>query len=115
MESTVGGRPGRLGLAGVRMPLFHQVTMPAKDSVRSDEQPQSSQHLPAQWLKEGCKKGPVIRREPHLLGAESPLEDSDLVAQRQDLRILGAVAHRQQTKRGKRVGDGKVSETKQHD
>jgi len=66
-------------------------------------------------VKQSREEGAVFRRESDLLGAELPLQDSDLVAQRQDFRILGAVAHRQQTKRGKRIADSKVSETEQHD
>jgi hypothetical protein len=66
-------------------------------------------------VKQSREEGAVFRGESDLLGAQLPLQDSDLVAQRQDLRILGAVAHRQQTKRGKRIGDGKASETEQHD
>ncbi|MFG2497441.1 hypothetical protein ACGFSB_04390 [Streptomyces sp. NPDC048441] len=42
-------------------------------------------------------------------------QDGDLVAQGKDFRVFVAVAQRQQSQRGERVGDGQVGETKQHE
>lgn len=62
------------------MTPFHQIAMPAHDSVRADEKPQSAKHLAGQRRQESGEEGPVLRREPHPgVGAELPFQDGDLV------------------------------------
>jgi hypothetical protein len=43
-----------------------------------------------------------------------PLQDRDLVAQGQDLYVLGSVAHRQQPQHRQPVGYGQLRQSKQH-
>ncbi len=67
-------------------------------------------------MQQGGQEGPVGRGEPDLatLAVQLPFEDRDLVAQGEDLRVLGPVAHRQQPQHRQRVGHGEVGQSKQH-
>jgi hypothetical protein len=49
------------------------------------------------------------------LVAELSLRDGELVAQGENFGILLMVGHGPQSKRGERVGDGKISEAGQHE
>ncbi|GGT40336.1 hypothetical protein GCM10010176_100190 [Nonomuraea spiralis] len=54
----------------------HQISVPAQDGARSDEQPQSAQDLAWQRSEEGGEKGPVLRGKSHPdIRAELPFED----------------------------------------
>src|SRR4051812_28907243 len=49
----------------------------------------------------------------HLLGAQLPLQHREPMAQREDLYILVAFAHRQQTQEGERIRDTQVRQSQQ--
>jgi hypothetical protein len=65
-------------------------------------------------MEQGRQERPISRVEPHLLGAQLPLQHRELVAQRQDLHILVPIAQRQQTQQGERVRHAKVRQSQQH-
>jgi hypothetical protein len=54
------------------------------------------------------KEGPIRRGEPHLLTPQLSLEDGDLVAQSEDLRVFGPVAHRQRPQHRQRIRHAEV-------
>ncbi|WP_415954345.1 hypothetical protein [Streptomyces sp. KLOTTS4A1] len=89
--------------------------MPAQHGVRLDDQPESAQHPPGQRRQQRGEEGSVCWLERGFVWAELSLQGGDLVAQREDLRVLVAVAHRQQAERGEGVGDGQVGEADQHE
>jgi hypothetical protein len=66
-------------------------------------------------VQQGGEEGPVCGSEPDLvtLGVQLPLEDRDLVAQDQDLSILGPVAHREQAQHGQPIRHGEIRQSKQ--
>jgi hypothetical protein len=74
---------------------MHQIAVPAQDSVRLHQQPQSAQHLSGHGREKGGEEGPVLRREIHPVSAELPLQDGDLMPQSQNLHVLVPVPHRQ--------------------
>jgi hypothetical protein len=65
-----------------------QVAVPAQDGVRSHQQPPSAQHPAGQGPEKGGEQGPVLGRERHPVSAELPLQDGDLMPQRQNLHVL---------------------------
>jgi hypothetical protein len=95
MERTVGGRPGAFRCRDVRVPLSHQVTVPAQDRVWSHEQLRPAQYVAGQGMQERGEERPVRGRERHRARAEVALQYGELMAQSKDLDILVTVAHRQ--------------------
>lgn len=75
------------------MPLG-QVAVPAQHGVPADQQAEAAQHLAGQRGQEGRKESAVPGGERCLPRPELPLEDTELVAKRQDLHVLLPVAHR---------------------
>jgi hypothetical protein len=94
--------------------LSDQVAVPAQYGVGSHDQSQPVQHLSGQWLEQRGEEGRVLGCEPGFIGAELPLQDGDLVAESEDLRILVTVAHREQTQHGEGIGHGRVGKSQQH-
>ena len=97
-----------------RVPLFHQVAVPAPYGLRPDDQAQPAQDRPGQGLQQCGKERPVCRCEGHRARAELALQYGKLVAQGEDLGVLVTVAHRQQAQHGEGVGDGQTAQAKQH-
>ncbi|WP_426513390.1 hypothetical protein ACPPVO_23920 [Dactylosporangium sp. McL0621] len=97
------------------MTLMHQVAVPAQDGVRSHQQPQSVQYLAGQGREKSGEENPVLGCELHPVSAELPLQDGDLMPQRQNLHVLVPVPHRQQPQRGERVRDSQISQAQQHE
>ena len=93
-----------------------QVAVPAQHRLRTHQQPHPVQHVAGESVQQGRQEGPVGGSEPDLatLAVELPFEDRDLVAQGQDLHVLGPVAHRQQPQHRQPVGHGEVRQSKQH-
>jgi hypothetical protein len=60
--------------------------------MRTDQQPEPAQHVPREAVQQGGQERPVAGQEPRPGLAELPLQDHDLVAQRQDLDDLVPVA-----------------------
>ncbi|MFF7655648.1 hypothetical protein ACFZCY_38435 [Streptomyces sp. NPDC007983] len=57
----------------------------------------------------------IVRREPWSGTVELAFEHRGLMTERQELRILVPVAHRQQTQQRERIGHAQVGQSKQHD
>jgi hypothetical protein len=74
-----------------------QVAVPAQYRVRPDQQPESGEHVAWEPVQQGGQERSVGGGEPRPGSAELPLQDRNLVAQRQDLDILVPVAHRKQS------------------
>ena len=89
--------------------------MPAQHGVRADQKLQAAQELARQRGKQRGQESPVGRGELHLAGTELPLKDGELMAQGEDLRVLVAIAHRQQPQGGESVRDSQVCQAKQHE
>lgn len=65
-------------------------------------------------MQKSGEEGPISRGEPHLLALQLSLEDPDLVAQGEDLRVFGPVTHWQQPQHRERVGHAEVRQSQQH-
>lgn len=111
MERRSPWQAASVGSTG--MTPSHQISVPAPDGVRSDEQPQSAQDLAWQRGEEGGEKCPVLRGESHPdVRAELPFEDGDLVAQGENLDVLVSIAHGQQSQCGDGVRDGEIGQVR---
>jgi hypothetical protein len=78
------------------VPVGDQVAVPAQHGLRAGEQPDAAEYVAGQLVKQGGEQRPVSRGEPDLLAVELPLEDDDLMSERQDLGVLGTAARREQ-------------------
>lgn len=88
IDRTVRGRPTRLGRGD-------QVAMPAQHRLRSNHEPDLVQHMAGQAMQQRGQERPIGPGEPYPRPAQLPLQDGELVPQRQDLHVLGPVAHRE--------------------
>ena len=94
-DGTEGARASRALVPGDgRVASAEQVAVPAQDGVRPYQQVQQAQRLAGQRGQECGEEGPIRGGEPHLPVAELALQDGDLVAQREDLGVLVAIACR---------------------
>jgi hypothetical protein len=93
-----------------------QVAVPAQHRLRAHQQPDLVQHAARESVQQGRQEGPVGGSEPDpvTLSVQLPLEDRYLVAQGQDLYVLGSVAPRQQPQHCQPVRHGEVRQSKQH-
>ncbi|MGI5216039.1 hypothetical protein [Plantactinospora sp. CA-290183] len=105
--------PGMLkGSGDSGVPVGDQVTVPTQHSLRANQQPQVSQHVAGQPVEKSSQPRSIGPREPGLLAVQLPLQDGELVAQREDLGVLVPVAHRQQPQ--ERESYAEVGQSKQH-
>jgi hypothetical protein len=92
-----------------------QGAVPADHGLGTDQPPYPAQHVAGEPVQQRCEEGPISRIEPHPhphpLAAELALQHHDLVAQRQDLYILGPVARRQQPQHRERVRHAQVRQS----
>ncbi len=102
----------RLGLGSVA--AGDDVAVPPEYRVRPHQQPHSAQYLPWQAIKERRQERPVARVESNLLSVQLPLQNTDLVAQRQNFDNFLVVAHRQQSQHHERVRHTQVRQSRQH-
>jgi hypothetical protein len=72
----------------------YQIPVPAQHCVRPDQQPEPAQHVRREAVQQGGQERPVAGQEPRPGLAKLPLQNHDLVAQRQDLNDLVPVARR---------------------
>ena len=94
-DGADGARPARAPGAGSgRVAARQDVPMPAQHCLGSDQQAEPSEHVPREPVQQGGQERPVARAEPRPGLTQLPLQDRDLVAQRQDLHVLVPVAHR---------------------
>ncbi|KMS75166.1 hypothetical protein ACM01_10990 [Streptomyces viridochromogenes] len=89
--------------------------MPAQHSVRAHQQPCPAQHTAREPVQQRGQEHPVTRGEPHPIPAEPAFQHRDLMTQREDLRVLVLVAHRQQPQQGEHVRHTQTGKSKQHD
>ncbi|MFC9219234.1 hypothetical protein ACFT8W_00110 [Streptomyces hygroscopicus] len=61
-----------------------------------------------------AREHPVTRGEPHPIPAELAFQHRDLMTQREALRVLVLVAHRQQPQQGEHVRRTQIGTSKQH-
>jgi hypothetical protein len=78
------------------MAAGQQVAVPAQYRVRLHQQPEPAEHVPREAVHHGGQERSVASGESWPGRAELPLQDRDLMAQRQDLDVLVLVACRQQ-------------------
>jgi hypothetical protein len=91
-----------------------QIPVPAKHGIRAHDQVQLLKHVPREPVEQRCQQCTVSQGEPHPARAELPLQDQELVAQREDLRVLVPAAHRQQPQQREHVRHTKVGQSQQH-
>ena len=88
--------------------------MPSQHGVWLDQQPQSAQGLTGQRRQQRGEESPVHSGKPHPPVTELAFQDRDLMAQREDLGVLIALAHRQETEGREQIHDGEIDQTDQH-
>jgi hypothetical protein len=93
------------------MPVGDEVTVPAQYGLGAYEQPDAAQHVAGESAEQRGEERPVGRGEADLLAVQLSLEDGELVAQCQDFRVLGTVAHGQQSQQRERVGHAEVRQS----
>ncbi|MET7518093.1 hypothetical protein ABZS88_32415 [Streptomyces sp. NPDC005480] len=96
------------------MSASDDVAVPAKYRVWPHQQAHPAQHLAWQAMEERCQERPAARAEPKLLPVQLTFQNADLVAQGQDLDILLATAHRQQSQHRERVRHPQVRQSQKH-
>ena len=83
--------------------MSHQVAVPPQDGLGAHQQSYPAQQVAGEPVKQRGEDGPVRGMEAYLLAGQLPLQHRDLVAQGEDLRVLGLVAHWQQPQHRQRV------------
>src|SRR5271165_4899726 len=87
------GVPGP-GPAGVS--ARDHIAVPAEHGIWAHHQVQSVEHVSREPVQQRRQQRPITRGESHPARTELPLQDRELVAQREDLCVFVPVAHRQQ-------------------
>jgi hypothetical protein len=83
--------------------MSHQVAVPPQDGLRAHQQSYPTQYVAKESVQQRREENPVGGIEPHLLPVQLPVQHHDLVAEGEDLRVLGVVAYRQQPQHRERV------------
>jgi hypothetical protein len=91
-----------------------QVTVPTQHGLRTHQQSDLAQHVTGEPVQQGSKEGPIGRCEPDPRTVQLPPKDRDLMAKREDLGVLGAVAHREQSKHRYRVCRSEIGQSTEH-
>jgi len=92
-----------------------EIALPAQYRVRPHQQPEPAEKVSREAVQQGSQEHPVGGGEPRPGRAQLPLQDRDLVAQRQDLRILVPVAHPKKPQLlRERIRHTEISQSKQH-
>jgi hypothetical protein len=76
------------------VPTSQKIAVPAKYRVGAHEQPELVQLAAGQAVSRCGEQRSVVWPEPYLLAVQLALQDGDLVAHGEDLRVLVPVAHR---------------------
>jgi hypothetical protein len=109
-------RPARVpGPGPPGVPACDHIAVPAEDGLRAHHHVQSPENLPREPVQQRGQQGPVGRGDPHPVRTELPLQDRELVAQREDLRVFVLAAHRQQPQQREHVRHTEVDRSQQHD
>ena len=111
-----GARPARApGRGPPGVPACDQIAVPAEHGIRAHHQVQSlmSTSLGSRCSSAASKaRSPGANRDP--VRTELPLQDRELVAQREDLRVFVPAAHRQQPQQREYVRHTEIGESQQH-
>jgi hypothetical protein len=65
-------------------------------------------------VQQGGEQRPIGWSELRAPTVQLPFKDGELVAESQDLGVIGAIAHRDQPQHREGVGDAEVRQSKQH-
>ena len=76
------------------MPACDHIAVPAEHGIGAHHQVQSLEHVSREPVQQRRQLRPITRGEPHPVRTELPLEDRELVAQHEDLRVFVPAAHR---------------------
>jgi hypothetical protein len=95
---------GTLRARHTSMTAGQQVAMPAQHCFWAYQQPDPAQHFAGISMQQRGEQGPISGGEPDLHTVHLPFDDNDLVAQGEDLGVLGPVAHGPQPQHRQRVG-----------
>jgi hypothetical protein len=106
-----GRPPGSLGTGSDRVAMSCPVAVPTQDGLGAHQQAYPPQPVAGKPVQQRREEGPVTRTEPHPLPIQSAPQDHDLVAEGEDLRVLGLAAHRQQPQHRQRVRHAQVRES----
>jgi hypothetical protein len=114
-DGAHGPRPARArGPGPPGVPTREHVAVPAQHGIRTHHQVQSLEHVPREPVQQRRQQRPVSRSEPHPARAELPLQDQELVSQREDLRVFLLAAHRQQSQHREHVRHTETGQSQQH-
>ncbi|GAA1933484.1 hypothetical protein [Streptantibioticus ferralitis] len=95
------------------MAASDEVSVPPQDRVRGDDQVERPQSGARQLVEERSQEGAVRRGDAWPV--DLPLQDRQLVAQRQYFDVLVGVAHWKQPYEGEDARHGEVGQSQQHD
>jgi hypothetical protein len=88
-----GASAGSFGARCAGVAAAQKVAVPVQDGIGGDDQMELSQFRSGNLVEQSGEKRPVRQGEPGFV--DSALQDSELVAQRQDLDVFVGVAQRQ--------------------
>jgi hypothetical protein len=75
------------------VPSRDQVAVPAQHRLGADQQPDFMEYVAGELVEQGGEPGPICPGESDSLAVQVPFEDGDLVPEREDLGVFGAVGH----------------------
>ena len=96
------------------MPTHDHIAVPAEYGIRAHHQVQSLEHVPRDLVQQCRQQRPITRGEPDPVRTELPLQDRELMAQREDLRVFVPAAHRQQPQQREDVRHTEVGQSQEH-
>jgi len=96
------------------VPACDQIAVPAEHGIRAHHQVQSLKHVPREPVQQRRQQRPIARGEPRPVWTKLPLQDRELVAQREDLRVFVPVSHRSQPQRREYVRHTEIGQSQQH-
>lgn len=96
------------------MMVGDQVAVPAQHGLGPHRQPDPVKHVAGESVQQGGQERAVRRDEAALLTLQVPFQDHDLVPEREDLRVLGPIAHGKQSQHRQRVGHAEIGQSKKH-
>jgi len=71
-------------------------------------------HIAGEAVEHSGEQRPIGVREPGPRAVQLPFQDRDLVPERQDLSVFGAVTHRQEPEHRERVRHAEERQSQQH-
>ena len=89
------------------------IAVPAEHGIRAHHQVQS-EHVPRDLVQQCRQQRLISLGEPDPVWTELPLQDRELVAQREDLRVFFPAAHRKQPQQCEHVHNTEIGQLQQH-